>query len=108
MKRIKKNVVSSKRRAKSGSVLGKTEIEEVNDVIGMNIPDTAEFDTFSGYVLEHIGRIPSENEQFTIDNFEVVVKSMDGNRIKEYVVKQLTKNTPEMESGAQTTTANAD
>ena len=89
-------------------MLGKTEIEEVNDVIGMNIPDTAEFDTFSGYVLEHIGRIPSENEQFTIDNFEVIVKSMDGNRIKEYIVKQLSKNSPEMGSGEQTTTANAD
>ena len=69
--------------------MGKTEIEEVNEKIGMNIPDTAEFDTFSGYVLEHIGRIPTENEQFTIGEFEVLVKSMDGNRIKEYIVRKL-------------------
>lgn len=80
-----------KRKAKEWIVLGKTEIEEVNEVIGMNIPDTAEFDTFSGYVLEHIGRIPSENEQITIGDFEVVVKSMDGNRINEYVVRQSTE-----------------
>lgn len=80
----------TKKKAGEWIVLGKTEIEEVNEVIGMNIPDTAEFDTFSGYVLEHIGRIPSVNEQFTIGNFEVVVSSMDGNRIKEYIVRRLT------------------
>ena len=77
-----------KRKAREWIVLGKTEVEEVNDVIGMDIPDTAEFDTFSGYVLEHIGRIPSENEQITIGDFEVVVKSMDGNRINEYIVRK--------------------
>ncbi len=81
-----------KKKANEWVVLGKTEIEEVNDVIGMNIPDTDEFDTFSGYVLEHIGRIPSVNEQFTIGDFEVVVRSMEGNRIKEYVVRQLSEN----------------
>ena len=79
-----------KRNANEWIILGKTEIEEVNQVIGMGIPDSAEFDTFSGYVLEHIGRIPSENEQFTIGDFELVVKSMDGNRIKEYIVRKLT------------------
>jgi CBS domain containing-hemolysin-like protein len=81
-----------KKKANEWIVLGKTEIEEVNDVIGMNIPDTDEFDTFSGYILEHIGRIPSVNEQFTIGDFEVVVRSMEGNRIKEYVVRQLSEN----------------
>lgn len=85
-----------KRKAREWVVLGKTEVEEVNEVIGMDIPDTAEFDTFSGYVLEHIGRIPSENEQFTMGDFEVVVKSMDGNRIKEYIVRQLEETSKEL------------
>lgn len=85
-----------KRKAREWIVLGKTEVEEVNEVIGMDIPDIAEFDTFSGYVLEQIGRIPSENEQITIGDFEVVVKSMDGNRINEYIVRQ----TPEEAANA--------
>jgi CBS domain containing-hemolysin-like protein len=37
-----------KKKPKEWLVMGKTEIEEVNEKIGMNIPDTAEFDTFSG------------------------------------------------------------
>ncbi len=71
-------------------VMGKTDIDEVNETIGMNIPDSADYDTFSGYVLEKIGRIPSENEKFTIADFDIIVKSMDGNRIKEYIVRPVT------------------
>ena len=55
----------------------------------MNIPDSAEYDTFSGYILEQIGRIPSENEKLVLGDFEIIVKSMDGNRINEYIVRAL-------------------
>ena len=70
-------------------VKGKTDIEEVNETIGMSIPDSADYDTFSGYVLEKIGRIPSEDEKIAIGGFEIVVKSKDGNRIIEYIVRTL-------------------
>ncbi len=72
-------------------VLGKTDIDEVNETIGMNIPDATEYDTFSGYVLEQIGRIPSEDESITLGDFDIIVKSMDGNRIKEYIVRPVKK-----------------
>ena len=67
-------------------VLGKSEIDEVNETIKMDIPDSREYDTFSGYVLDQIGRIPHEKEQIPLGNFLVTVKEMDGNRIREYIV----------------------
>ncbi len=69
-------------------VLGKSDIDEVNATIGMNIPKSAEYDTFSGFVLDRIGRIPNENEKFTIDGYEITVKAKDGNRILEYIVRR--------------------
>ncbi|MBW2369123.1 MAG: HlyC/CorC family transporter [Deltaproteobacteria bacterium] len=69
-------------------VLGKTEIEDVNETVQMAIPESKEFDTFSGYVLDHIGRIPTLNEKFFIEPFEIVVKKIDGNRIREYIVRR--------------------
>jgi len=69
-------------------VLGKSEIDEVNETIEMNIPDTREYDTFSGYVLDQIGRIPQEKEEIQIGGFVVTVLEMDGNRIKQYIVQQ--------------------
>ena len=76
-----------RQKNKDWVVLGKADVEEVNSTIGMNIPDSNEYDTFSGFVLEQIGRIPQENETIAIDDFEIIVKSMDGNRIKEYIVR---------------------
>ncbi len=69
-------------------VLGKSEIDEVNETIEMDIPDTREYDTFSGYVLDQIGRIPKEKEEIQLGDFVVTVLEMDGNRIKEYIVRQ--------------------
>ncbi len=80
-----------KRKNKEWIVLGKTDIEEVNSIIGMNIPESAEYDTFSGYVLEQIGRIPDQNEEVTIGDYDIVVKAKEGNRIKEYLVRPSVK-----------------
>ena len=60
----------------------------------MNIPDSREYDTFSGYVLDHIGRIPQEKEEIPIGQFLITVKEMDGNRIREYIVRQTEVETP--------------
>ena len=69
-------------------VLGKAEIDQVNEAISMDIPNSSEYDTFSGFVLSRIGRIPHENEEIPLTPFTIVVKEMDGNRIKKYIVRQ--------------------
>ena len=69
-------------------VLGKSEIDEVNDRLQMGIPDSKEYDTFSGYVLDQIGRIPQEKEEIPIGEFLVTVIKMEGTRIKEYTIKK--------------------
>ncbi len=71
-------------------VLGKSDIEDINDVIGMNIPDITAYDTFSGYVLDTIGRIPGEKEELTLGNYTIIVERKDGNRISKYLVKKNT------------------
>ena len=77
-----------KRKIKEWAVLGKADIDEVNEIIGMNIPDLKEYDTFSGYVLNTIGRIPKENEKIVIESYIITVEERDGNRIKKYSIKQ--------------------
>ncbi len=84
-----------KTRSNEWRVLGKSEIDEVNETIEMDIPDSREYDTFSGYVLDQIGRIPQEKEEIPIGHFLITVKEMDGNRIREYIVCQTEVETPE-------------
>lgn len=78
-----------RRKPKEWVVLGKSDIEEVNQKIGMIIPESKEYDTFSGFILDTIGRIPEEDEIFTIAGYKVVVLEMDGNRIKRYLVQAM-------------------
>jgi len=54
----------------------------------MNIPDSTDYDTFSGYILDTIGKIPKEKEEFTIDSYTIIVERREGNRISKYLVKK--------------------
>ncbi len=75
-------------RNKEWLVLGAADIEIINEIIGMNIPASVEYETFSGYVLAQIGKIPAEKEQILIDPYLITIKEMDGNRIKTFIVKR--------------------
>jgi CBS domain containing-hemolysin-like protein len=77
-----------KLKAKEWIVLGKTDVDEINQKIPINIADSKEYDTFSGYVLYKTGRIPQENEEILIDGFSITVKEIDGVRIKKYLIRQ--------------------
>ncbi|MEJ2728592.1 MAG: hemolysin family protein [Deltaproteobacteria bacterium] len=83
-----------KTKSNEWRVLGKSEIDEVNEIIKMNIPDSWEYDTFSGYVLNHIGRIPQEKEEIAIGPFLITVNEKEGNRIREYIVRQTEGEAP--------------
>jgi len=84
--RVEQHIVKVK--SNEWIVLGKSEIDEVNEKIKMNISESKEYDTFSGYVLEKIGRIPKEKEKITIGEFVITVKEMKGNRIRSFIVKR--------------------
>jgi len=75
-------------RSKEWIVLGAADIETINQIIHMKIPQSTEYETFSGYILEQIGRIPKEKEQIVIDQYLITVNEMDGNRIKTFIVKR--------------------
>ena len=79
-------------------VLGKSEIDEVNEKLQMGIADSKEYDTFSGYVLYQIGRIPEEKEEIPLGDFIVTVNKMDGTRISEYIVKKKQDESQEIEA----------
>jgi magnesium and cobalt exporter, CNNM family len=80
-------------RIKEGEwvVPGKADIEDVNETIAMAVPDLKDYDTFSGYVLHEIGRIPEEKEEIVLGDFQITVEEMDGIRIRKYVVRRRTR-----------------
>ncbi|MFT5830472.1 MAG: putative hemolysin, partial [Bacteroidia bacterium] len=45
-------------------VLASEHVSEVNEVIGLEIPEEEDFETLAGFVLGHFGRFPDEGERF--------------------------------------------
>ncbi|MBU1340772.1 MAG: hemolysin family protein [Proteobacteria bacterium] len=69
-------------------VAGKIDIDDLNKEIEIEIPESNVYDTFSGFFLEQIGRIPKPGESVMIDKWMATVKDMDGNRIKNFLLKK--------------------
>ena len=68
-------------------VAGKIDIDDLNKEIGIFIPESNNYDTFSGFFLEEIERIPKPGECIKIDKWTITVKDMDGNRIQTFILK---------------------
>ena len=69
-------------------VSGKIDIDDLNKKIEIEIPESNTYDTFSGFFLEQIGRIPKPGDSIMIDHWMATVKDMDGNRIQSFILKK--------------------
>ncbi len=69
-------------------VAGKIDIDDLNKELGIKIPESSTYDTFSGFFLEQIGRIPKSGESIIINKWTATVKDMDGNRIQSFIIKK--------------------
>ncbi|TQR17192.1 HlyC/CorC family transporter [Psychrobacillus vulpis] len=58
---------------------GRLEIEEVNQLFNINILN--ENETIGGFVLDQLGHVPEEEEQFSYENLLIEVNEMDRSRI---------------------------
>jgi len=67
-------------------VAGKIDIDDLNKEININIPESKIYDTFSGFFLEKIDRIPKPGESIIVNQWSITVKDMDGNRIQNFIV----------------------
>ncbi|MFW6052350.1 MAG: hemolysin family protein [Desulfosalsimonas sp.] len=83
---VKPSVV--KVRDREWLVLGSADIKTVNEKLRMNIPESPSYETFTGYILEQIGRIPREQEQIVVGKYVVTVKEVEGNRVISFIVKR--------------------
>jgi magnesium and cobalt exporter, CNNM family len=56
-------------------------IREVNELLGLHLPDD-EVDTLGGLIYDHLGKVPTMDEQIRVDGCVLQVVSIDGRRIK--------------------------
>lgn len=69
-------------------IQGGISIYDINKAFDLNIEENGEYDTFSGFILEKIGRIPREKEKISLGKYLAIVKEKEGNRIREFILKK--------------------
>ena len=74
-------------KGKKWLVSGKIDVDHLNKELNLGIPESASYDTVSGFFLEQVERIPNPGESIRMNNWVITVKDMDGNRIKSFIIK---------------------
>ena len=67
-------------------VRGETEIEAVNDALGLGLSEREDYETISGLVLSRLRRIPEVGEELVLPNCTIRVTKADPQRIIEVTI----------------------
>ncbi len=73
----------------SAHVDAQLRVEEVNEQLGLHLPESPEYETVAGYVLSMLHHIPKEGEHFRVGNIRITVTRMDSLRIDKVLVTKL-------------------
>jgi CBS domain containing-hemolysin-like protein len=72
--------------SRSYLVQGRADIDEINEKVGLDLPEEKAPYSISSYILDKLGRIPKEGEMIKLPKFEIKIKSMEGNSISTVII----------------------
>ena len=67
----------------------RTHLDELNERLGLALPEDAEFDTIGGFVFSELGHVPAVGEQLTWRNVRVTVLEATRRRIERVRIETL-------------------
>ncbi|MFC6826863.1 hemolysin family protein [Halopelagius fulvigenes] len=62
-------------------VRGEVNIDEVNEVLELDLPEGEEFETLAGFIFNRAGRLVEEGEEIAYDNITIRIEQVDNTRI---------------------------
>jgi CBS domain containing-hemolysin-like protein len=62
-------------------VRGEVNIDEVNEVLDIDLPEGEEFETLAGFIFNRAGRLVEQGEEITYDGVTIRVEQVDNTRI---------------------------
>jgi putative hemolysin len=74
-----------------GSLLlaGYMPADEMADHLGINLPESRDYETAAGYVLSHLHHLPTTGETFDVQGWRFEVIDLDGRRIDKILASRL-------------------
>ena len=65
---------------------GGMRIEEINDEMGLELPESEDYETIAGFILSRIGHIPRQGEQLRYRDIRIVITKMRAMKIEEVLL----------------------
>lgn len=65
----------------------RTDIDDVNDELDLNLPEEGDFETLGGFVFSYLGYVPKTGERFEYDNIQFTISSAEARRIRRLQIK---------------------
>ena len=71
------------------SIDAKINIEEANELLNMNLPETEDYESVGGLIFQKLGRVPEVGEEIIIDDIRIKVESIKGHRIEKVIITKI-------------------
>lgn len=68
---------------------GRAEIENINEEFGLDLKESDTYHTLGGYILENLGALPAQGDEFEIGNLKFDILRMSATRIEMVKVTKL-------------------
>ncbi|HEY2147859.1 MAG TPA: hemolysin family protein, partial [Pirellulales bacterium] len=78
----------------SAEALAKVRIHEINERLGLSLPENENYDTIGGFVFHELGRIPNVGEELTWHDVRIKVLDATRRRIDRVKIQVLSRPQP--------------
>jgi putative hemolysin len=78
-------------KLRDGSLVveGTVSASDLREAHGVPIPESSEFETVAGFMLERLGSVPKGGEVVTLDDYRLIVVDVERNRISKVKIEKL-------------------
>lgn len=67
---------------------GRVMIDQINERLGWDLPESEDYETIAGFVLHHLGALPQDGQQITIGNTTVEILKASNRQIERLRLKR--------------------
>ena len=83
----RRKLIARKTGENTYELSGRMEIERINEMFDLDLPESDDYQTIAGYIVNRLEVIPNQGEEHTIDQFTVTINKKSGARLELVTLK---------------------
>lgn len=83
----RRKLVARKTASDTYEFSGRMEISRINEQFDLDLPESDDYQTIAGYIVNRLEMIPNQGEQHTIDHYTVTITKKSGARLELITLK---------------------